>query len=186
MRAFSRDVQAVIMSRAVNEAADRKARVLAKQSIVRTGRFKPSYIQKQMTVMRASSGSPEPQATVQAATDRWSLITNFKPKYARPKRGRGSWRRHGARVLSAQPWGEQRSYKGVFLINKNGRFIPVVRVGKSLKGVYGAAPARELKRALEGEYSGPDIIQETGRYLEVRMRHHINQAANRHKSSYNL
>ena len=58
--------------------------------------------------------------------------------------------------------------------------------GKSLKGVYGAAPARELKRALEGEYSGPDIMQETGRYLEVRMRHHINQAANRHKSSYNL
>jgi hypothetical protein len=61
-----------------------------------------------------------------------------------------------------------------------------VRTKDGLKGVYGPAIARELKRALEGDYAGPDILQETGRYLDVRLRHHLKQAAQAAKTKYRL
>lgn len=185
MAGLSESIQKVVMSRAVNEATDRKARVLAKRSIIATGRFKPSYVHERIKTQFARSGSAEPEATVDTTTDKWSTILQFKPRFAR--RARGPWRVYGNKIVGAQPWGESRDYKGVFLIRgKNGRDIPVVRENGKLKGVYGPAPARELKRALERAYSGPDILVETGRYLEVRLRHHINQAAQAEKSRYNL
>ena len=179
-------IQKRVLVRSVREAANH-TRTVSKRSIIDTGGFKSGYVNKRLTASGVQVRDGVVNARVRATTDRWSLITQFSPRYQRRKGKKGPFRQAGSTVVSAQPWRQSREYKKVFLIqSKQGGLIPVLREGKKLRGVYGAAVARELARALDGGYGGTDIMASSGEYLQRRVGHHLMQIANMKNSNYRI
>ncbi|MFG6500170.1 hypothetical protein [Sulfitobacter sp. 1A15106] len=178
---FTEQTQKTLIRRTVNEGAQRKALPLAVKAAKERGRWdKAGYARSKTNLWKASNSTLE--AKVIAKQRRRSLISNFMMVPRAVKAGQV--------VKRARPWGEARAFKHkVFMVpsKQDGKLIPVRRVGKKqLKGVYGAGVPREIERDIEDPNSRYDILDETSRYMQTRLAHHLTQAANAAKSRYRV